>query len=54
MWSEQFIFKLNESTGITRKLVIQLAFVWYVYEGEFQEDLLLCKSVLSQTTFFRF
>jgi hypothetical protein len=47
--SESFTVQLNESTDVVN-LAILLVFVRYVYEGEFQEDLLLCKSTEAQIT----
>jgi hypothetical protein len=47
--SESFTVLLGESTDDVN-LAILLVFVWYVYEGEFQEDLLLCKSIEAQIT----
>jgi hypothetical protein len=38
-----FIIQLDESTDVVNFRVL-LAFVWYVYEGEYEEDLLLHKS----------
>jgi len=37
-----FIIQLDESTDVVNFRVL-LAFVWYVYEGEFEECLLLRK-----------
>jgi hypothetical protein len=42
--SESFTIQLDESTDVVN-LTILLVFVWHAYEGEFQEDLLLCKSI---------
>jgi hypothetical protein len=46
--SESFKIQLDESTDVN--LAILIVFVWYVYEGEFQEDLLVCKSIEAQIT----
>jgi hypothetical protein len=47
--SESFTIQLHESTHIVH-LSILLVFVRYVYESEFQEDLLLCKSIEAKIT----
>jgi hypothetical protein len=47
--SESFTIHLDESTDVVN-LAILLVFARYVYEGEFLEDLLLCKSVEAQIT----
>jgi hypothetical protein len=47
--SESFTIQLDESTDAVN-LSILLVFVRYVYEGEFQDDLLLCKSTEAQIT----
>jgi len=46
--SESFIIQLDENTDVVN-FVILLAFVWYIYEGEFQDGLVLCKSTEAQT-----
>ena len=46
--SESFIIQLDESTDVVNFRVL-IAFVWYVYEGEFVEGLLLRKSNDAQT-----
>jgi hypothetical protein len=47
--SESFTIQLDENTDVVN-LAILLVFVRYVYEGEFQEDLLLCKTIEAQIT----
>jgi hypothetical protein len=47
--SESFTIQLDESTDAVN-LSILLVFVRYVYKGEFQEDLLLCKSTEAKIT----
>jgi hypothetical protein len=47
--SESFTIQLDESTDVVN-VVILLVFIRYVYEGEFQEDLLLCKSTEARIT----
>jgi hypothetical protein len=46
--SESFTIQLDESTDVNLELLF--VFVRFVYEGEFQEDLLLCKSIEAQIT----
>jgi hypothetical protein len=43
-----FIIHLDESTDVVNFAVV-VASVWYVYEGEFEEGLLLRKSTEAQT-----
>jgi hypothetical protein len=47
--SESFTIQLDESTDVVNVAVL-LVFVRYVYEGECQEDLLLCKSTEAEVT----
>jgi hypothetical protein len=44
-----FTVQLDEIMDVVNPTIL-LVFVQYVYEGEFLEDLLLCKSVEAQTT----
>jgi hypothetical protein len=46
--NESFIIQVDENTDVVNFAVL-LAFVWYIYEGEFQEGLLICKSTEAQT-----
>jgi hypothetical protein len=47
--NESFTIQLDESADVVN-LAVLLVFVRCVYEGEFQEDLLLCKSTEAQIT----
>ena len=42
-------FQLDESTDVAG-LAVLLAFVRYVYDGDIQEDLFLCKTLPTSTT----
>ena len=44
-----FCLQLDESTDVAG-LAVLLAFVRYVYDGDIQEDLFLCKTLPTSTT----